>query len=196
MSAQATASATAAYRTGDVPTLSFPLGARPGPGVARRRVVPAYVACSLTLVGVLGGLAWCTPDPIFARVLSSPLFSAVYTFSVLGLVGLTTLTFLRFTLIQGSRSGPRLSLEAERLRIARPEGVLSAPAGRVSASPVSLTHDHRVRSGLELRFPEGEVVRIVLAEEGERVEFDEPWDFTLREDDLLELRQRLVRPTH
>ncbi len=193
MTAQATATPTAAYRTGDVPRLCFPLGARPGPGVARRRVVPAYAACSLALVGVLGGLAWCTPDPIFARVLSSPLFSAVYTFSVLGLVGLTTLTFLRLTLVQSEDGGPRLSLEAERLRIARPEGVLSAPAGRVSARAVALTHEERVRSGLELRFPEGEVVRIVLADEGERVELDEPWDFTLREDDLLELRQRLVR---
>ncbi|MBK6460304.1 MAG: hypothetical protein IPF92_04750 [Myxococcales bacterium] len=186
---------TAAYRTGDVPKLSFALGSRPGPGVARRRVGPAYVACAMTLVGALGGLAWCTPDPIFARVVSSPLFSAVYTFSVLGLVGLTTLGFLRFTLLHGDAGGTRLSLEAERLRIAGPEGVLSAPPGRVSTRPVSLTHDARGRSGLELRFPDGEVVRIVLGEESERVELDEPWDFTLREDDLAELRQRLVRPT-
>lgn len=179
----------AAYRTSDVPALRLPLGSRPGPGVARRRVAPAYACCALLLVGVLGGFAWGTPDPIVARVLSSPLFSAVYTLSIVGLVGLTTLAFLRVTLLRGAAA--RLSLEADRLHITRPDGVLSAHAGQIRTSALSLMHDARERSGLELRFPEGEVVRIVLDDDGERVELDAPWDFTLPEGDLCELRQRL-----
>ncbi len=178
------------YRTNAAPALGFALGTKPGPTIARGRFGPGYALCFLLLVAVLGTFARLTPESTFERMQSSFLFGAVYTFSVLGLVGFVTLAFLRFTLREGA--APRLSLDADRLCIGRPEGALEADVGAVRAVPIQMTHDARARVGLELRFPSGDAVRIVLAAEAERAELDDPWDYTLEEQELAELRRRLV----
>jgi hypothetical protein len=178
------------YRTSARPDLSVLLGRKPGPAVAMRRVVPGYLA-GLGLIGaVLVTLAEKTPDSTAELVASSPLFTAVYTLSIVGLVGLVTLAFVGLTLLR--RPAARLHVTTSTLCLAHHDGDLSAPLGAVRASPFELEAEGQTRRGVTIDFPSGKKVR-VIASAAERVEHDDPWDFSIHEDDLVELEKRVAR---
>lgn len=180
------------YRTSARPDLSVLLGRKPGPAVASRRVVPGYLV-GLGLIGaVLVALAEKTPDSTAELVASSPLFTAVYTLSIVGLVGLVTLGFVGLTLLR--RPASWLHVTTSTLCLAHPEGDLSAPLGAVKASPFEHEADGQARRGVTIDFPSGKRVR-VIATGGDRVEHEDPWDFSIHEDDLTELEKRVARGT-
>ncbi len=179
------------YRTSARPELAFDLGRKPGPVVARRRVGPGYLVGFAALTGALVAVAVRTPDETRELIASSPLFSAVYTFSVVGLVGLVTLAFVRLAFLRGETA--RLRVGSEDLVLGRPEGELQAPIRAIHAEALVVAHGERERDGLDLRFPSGDRIRIVVVERDERSEHDDPWDYSLEEAEFAELRQRLAR---
>lgn len=178
------------YRTSARPRLAFALGRKPGPVVAARRVTPGYLSGVAVVFAVLVGLATRMPDSTRELVAKTPLFSAMYTFSVLGLVGFVTLAYLRFALFR--ESAPNLHVGADALRLERPEGELHAPLETVEAQALELPPESQ-RTGMVLRFPSGQRVRIVVGDRDERVEHDDPWDYTIEEDDFVELKKRVAR---
>lgn len=178
------------YRTSARPSLAFALGRKPGPVVASRRATPGYIVCVAVVFAVLVGLATRTPDTTRELVAKTPIFSAMYTFSVLGLVGFVTLVYLRFALFR--ESTPNLYVGAHALRLERPEGELCAPIERMETLSLDLPPESE-RTGMVLRFPSGQRVRIVVGEREERVEHDDPWDYTLEEEDFVELKKRIGR---
>lgn len=177
------------YRTSARPDLSFSLGKKPGPVVAQRRVAPVSIACIFAIASVLAWVAVHTPDATVELVAGSPLFSALYTFSILGLVGFFTLVLMKVAVFDGN--APKLRVGPEELSIRRPEGALSAPLQAVSRQSVVVSHGERERGAVDLLFPSGARVRIVCADRDERIEHEDPWDYSLEEDDFLELRRRL-----
>jgi len=180
------------YRTNARPRLAAVLGRKPGPAVAVRRVVPGYMVSFAGVFAVLAGLASAMPDTTYQLVASTPLFSAMYTLSVLGLVGFVTLVFLRVTLFRAH--GTHLHVTADELRLERPEGAITAPLQAVSRESIDLPLERAEKTGMVLRFPNGQRVRIVVGEAAERVEHDDPWDYTLEEEDFLELEKRMRGP--
>lgn len=181
------------YRTSARPDLFFDLGKKPGPAVARRRVALGYFLAFGVLVGVLGTVAARTPDSTTELIASSPLFSAVYTFSVLGLVGFVTLVVLRLTLLRGAP--PTLRVGPEDLVLTRPEGSLLAPVRAIHSESIVVPKGEREHEhdALDLRFPDGQRVRIVCAAQTARTEHADPWDYSLEEEEFVELRRRLGR---
>lgn len=180
----------ASYRESARPVLAATLGRKPGPAIAARRVVPGYMVCFAGIFAVLGALAARTPDSTHELVTRTPLFGAMYTLSILGLVGFATLVFLKVTLFRAST--PRLRASADELRLERPEGALSAPIETLEAEPLDLPSDN-TRTGIAIRFPSGQRVRIVVGAAEERVEHDDPWDYTMDEEDYVELKKRIAR---
>lgn len=179
------------YRTNAAPDLGLSLGKKPGPAIAKRRVVPGYAVCFLGVTGILWAFAWSMPESTHQILLASPLFSAVYTLSVLGLIGFATLVFLRVTLLAGQ--SPVLRIESDRLRLGRPEGDLDVDVRQVRTEALRVGTEQGERTGVVLHFPNGEHVRIVASTEGERIEHDDPWDYTVEADELVELSRRLGR---
>jgi hypothetical protein len=179
------------YRTNAVPDLGLFLRKKPGPEVAKRRVMPGYAACFLGVMGTLFAFAWILPESTYQRLIASPFFSTAYTLSVLGLVGFATFVFLRATLLTGK--GPMLRVESDRLMLGRPEGNLDVDVRQIRTEGFRVNTESGDRSGVVLHFPNGDQVRIVATAKGERTEHDDPWDYTVDEDDLDELSRRLGR---
>lgn len=179
------------YRTNAAPDLGLSLGKKPGPAIAKHRVVPGYAACFFGVTGILSAFAWSMPESTHQLLIASPLFGAVYTLSVLGLVGFATLVFLRATLLAGQ--GPILRIESDRLMLGRPEGNLDVDVRQIRTEGLRVSTESGERSGVVLHFPNGEHVRIVASSEGVRTEHDDPWDYTVDEAELVELSRRLGR---